>query len=242
MKKKVLVFDLYGDIAHFRKYYSTTSPLTFSIIPPVTLMGVLGAILGLSNEENLYLKTLNVAETEVGIQLLKPVKKFRMGMNLINTKNDYWVPKHRSEGARTQIKYEFLKDVAYRIYVSMKNEELFKKLEYNVTRHKCVYTVSLGLSELLAGFSFVSIEDFHWMESHGEFIDIVTVVPMDDILQSGIDVAPGKRYLKENMPVKMDSTREVTQYSEMLAETMGNNIKLKIRGFWSSHGLNIMML
>ncbi|WP_449241359.1 type I-B CRISPR-associated protein Cas5b [Desulfoscipio gibsoniae] len=242
MKKKVLIFDLYGDYAHFRKYYTTTSPLTFSIIPPVTLMGVLGAILGLSNENNLYLETLNEAGTKVGIQLIKPVKKFRMGMNLINTKNDYWVPKHRTEGARTQIKYEFLKDAAYRIYVSMDNEELLNQLKYNVSRHKCVYTVSLGLSELLADFSFVDMRDFNWRENDSSFIDIVTAVSMDDVLQGGIDISPGSRYLKENMPIKMDSNREVTQYNEMLTETMGNHIKLKINGFWESHGLNINLL
>lgn len=242
MKKKVLIFDLYGDFAHFRKYYTTTSPLTFSIIPPVTLLGVLGAILGLSNEDNLYIKTLNEAETKVGIQLMKPVKKFRMGINLINTKNDYWVPRHRTEGARTQIKYEFLKDVAYRIYVSMDDEELLNRLEYNVSRHKCVYTICLGLSELLADFSYVGVQNFNWQENNDEFIDIVTAVPMDDVIPGGIDIYPGKRYLKENMPVKMDANREVTRYSEMLAEAMGNHMKLRINGFWESHGLNICLL
>lgn len=242
MKKKVLTFDLCGDFAHFRKYYSTTSPLTFSIIPPVTLLGVLGAILGLSKEENLYIEALNAAGTEVGIQLLKPVKKFRMGINLINTKNDYWVPRHRSEGARTQIKYEFLKNVAYRIYVAMKSEELFNKLAYNVARHKCVYTISLGLSELLADFSFVDVRDFYWRENPVDFVEIATAVPIKDVLQGGIDITPGKRYLKENMPIRMKSTREVTQYGELLTETRGNYLKLKINGFWESRGLNIKLL
>lgn len=242
MKKKVLAFDLFGDFAHFRKYYSTTSPLTFSIIPPVTLMGVLGAILGLSKEENQYLKILNTAGTEVGVQLLKPVKKIRMGINLINTKNDYWVPRHRSEGARTQIKYEFLKDVAYRIYVSIGDEDLFNRLVHYVSCHKCVYTVSLGLSELLAGFSFIDIRDFQWKENPVDFVEISTSVPINDILEGGIDISPGKSYLKENMPVKMKSTREVLQYSEILTESRGDSLKVKVNGYWENQGLKIKLL
>jgi len=55
---KVLVFDLFGDFAHFRKYYTTTSPLTFSFPPPPTIAGILGAIYGASKEEYLDIFSL----------------------------------------------------------------------------------------------------------------------------------------------------------------------------------------
>ncbi|MFB3896899.1 MAG: CRISPR-associated protein Cas5, partial [bacterium] len=31
---KILVFDIWGDLGHFRKFYTTTSPLSFSFPPP----------------------------------------------------------------------------------------------------------------------------------------------------------------------------------------------------------------
>ncbi|MDI3478645.1 MAG: CRISPR-associated protein Cas5h, partial [Thermoanaerobacterium sp.] len=31
---KSLIFDIYGDFGHFKKYYTTSSPLTFSFPPP----------------------------------------------------------------------------------------------------------------------------------------------------------------------------------------------------------------
>lgn len=43
---KVLAFDIWADYAHFRKFYTTTSPLTFSFPPPPTIAGILGAIYG----------------------------------------------------------------------------------------------------------------------------------------------------------------------------------------------------
>lgn len=242
MKRRVLIFDLYGDFAHFRKFYSTTSPVTFSIIPPVTILGVLGAILGLEKEENHYLKVLNTAGTKVGIQLVKPVKKFRMGVNLINTKNDYWVPRHRPEGARTQIRYELLKEAAFRLYVTMDDESLLNKLIEYVAEHKCVYTVSLGLSELLGNFCYINVQDFKWQEKSNEFVEVVTAVPVKEIMQGGIDITPNWRYLKENMPLQMNELREVTNYGELITETQGKPLNLKLSGFWESNGLKIFLI
>ena len=47
---KVLVFDIYGDLAHFRKFYTTSSPLTFPFPPPSTIKGMLGAIIGVDKK------------------------------------------------------------------------------------------------------------------------------------------------------------------------------------------------
>jgi len=52
---KVLVFDIWGDYGHFRKFYTTTSPLTFSFPPPPTIAGILGAIYGTDKKTNEYL-------------------------------------------------------------------------------------------------------------------------------------------------------------------------------------------
>ena len=51
---KCLVFDIKGDYGHFKKYYTTSSPLTFSIPPRTTVSGMIGALIGLDKEE--YLK------------------------------------------------------------------------------------------------------------------------------------------------------------------------------------------
>ena len=45
---KCLVFDIKGDYGHFKKYYTTSSPLTFSIPPRTTVSGMIGALIGRS--------------------------------------------------------------------------------------------------------------------------------------------------------------------------------------------------
>ncbi len=242
MKKKVLVFDLFGDFAHFRKYYSTTSPVTFTIIPPVTVLGILGAILGLEKKENQYLTRLNKAKTLLAVQILSEVKKIRMGINLVNTKGNIWVPKQRREGARTQIRFEFLKDVAYRLYITMEDKNLFHQLTQMVKEHKTFYTVSLGLSELLADFNYVGIKEFTWEEGNGFFVDIDSAVPINSLMENGVQITPGQRFLKEMVPVHMDHQRIVRDYSEMLVESQGNPLSLKLKGYWKSAEANIVFV
>jgi len=242
MQKKVLIFDLFGDLAHFRKYYTTTSPVTFSVMPPTAIMGVLGAILGLSKENNEYVRQLNEASTEIAVQLLKPVKKVRMGINLINTKGNVWVPKQRREGARTQIRFEFLKDVAYRIYVHMGDEEVFARLGYMLREHKSVFTVSLGLSELLANFRYIAEEKFTLRQDGANFVECSSVVPVSLVCKNGINVMSNMHYLKERIPFKMEENREVSSYEEILAEIQAKPMSLMLNNYWESNNTRITFL
>lgn len=49
---KILCFELFGDYAQFRKFFTNMSPLSFSIPPRTVLMGIIGAMLGVDKAEN----------------------------------------------------------------------------------------------------------------------------------------------------------------------------------------------
>src|SRR6056297_2513109 len=120
---KLLVFDIWADYAHFKKYYTTTSPLSFSIPPKTTLYGIVGAILGLDKKE--YLNYFQQGRAKIGIEIKRPIKKTRISLNLIDTKKARLMSRIDT---RTQIKTEFLKDVKYRIYFYHQDIELYEKL------------------------------------------------------------------------------------------------------------------
>jgi len=63
----VLVFDLKGSLAHFRRPDTTATHATYPFITRTALRGLLGAILGL--EEFLY------EEARAGVRLMSPVQK-----------------------------------------------------------------------------------------------------------------------------------------------------------------------
>jgi len=220
---KVLVFDIWADYGHFRKYFTTSSPLTYSIIPPTAMYGILGAILGLSKEDNQYLQKLNVNTVKYALQIVKPIKKVRFGMNYINTKGKVWIPKQRREGARTQIRTEFLKDPYYRCYIHLTDDELFDHLIHYVKEHKSVYSISLGLSECLANMQYVKVDNYKQC-SLPEHTNILTAIPSSRVESSSLSIEEGKTYMKERVATTMDNQRIVSNYEEVIFEINGQPI------------------
>ena len=47
---KIIVFDIKGKFAHFRKFYTNSSSLTYGIPPRTAICGILAAILGLERD------------------------------------------------------------------------------------------------------------------------------------------------------------------------------------------------
>lgn len=64
-------------------------------MPPTAIMGVIGTILGL--EKDKYYKILQEAGTRIGVGIVSPVRKKNIGINLVNTKGDYWIPTSKTQ-------------------------------------------------------------------------------------------------------------------------------------------------
>lgn len=239
---KILVFDIFGDYGHFRKFYTTSSPLTFSFPPPSTIAGILGAIYGVGKNE--YLEVFSLDRCKIGIKIVNPVKKVRMGINLINTKDNFWspvikiTPKSKHE-PRTQIRTEFLKEPYYRIYLAHENEGIFQALASLLKEHKSIYTVSLGLSELLADFKFVGEYESE-QKSVNEFVELQTPVIESELIKNGLEIETDKKYFKEKMPIKMNQERIVEKYDDVIFEPDGKTIKAKVKNYYRlENGENI---
>jgi CRISPR-associated protein Cas5h len=222
---KVLVFDIYGDFAHFRKFYTTSSPLTFPFPPPPTVRGIIGAILGFEREEYLE-KTKDLL---IGVGILSPVKKIRMGLNYIHTKGksgfDPTLILSRKQGnsVRTQVRAEFVKDAKYRIYVSGEGK-VFENLKRMVENHETYYTVYLGKSELLADFDYVGLYDGEYQE---ELDRVDSVVPVEVV--KNISVKENQILAKELVPTLMDIDRTVKKYEEVIFDLNGKSIYGKFK-------------
>jgi len=216
---RILIFDIWGDFGHFKKFYTTSSPLSFSIPPPTAVYGMIGAILGLQKYE--YLKHLNGRTTKVGIQILKPIKKTRMTINLIDTKNSGSFHLIKS---RTQIKTEFLKNPAYRLFININDKNLFEQLIKKVKNKENHYTLSLGLANLLANFSYVGLEEAKPLNISDK---VDTAIPSENIKE--IEVKEGKKYFKEKLPIDMTPDREPLSYKDVVMELNGSNLEGKFK-------------
>ncbi|MDI3311372.1 MAG: type I-B CRISPR-associated protein Cas5b [Thermoanaerobacterium sp.] len=226
---KLLIFDVYGDFGHFKKYYTTSSPLTFSFPPPPTVKGLIGAIGGIGKED--YLKVLSSDKCKLAVRILNPVKKMRIGLNLINTKDNFWIPlKKKNHEARTQVKMEILRDPMYRIYFYHSDEYLFNDIVKKVQNHQNVYTVSLGLSEMIADYKFVGVKDA--IETKNVETLVSSVLPYKYILEDRIVFEDGKKYFKEKIPADMDEERIVLDYADVVYEANGKSIRSYVSNSW----------
>jgi CRISPR-associated protein Cas5h len=215
---EVLAFDVWGQYGHFRKIYTTTSPLTYSIPPRTAVTGLIGAILGLDKTE--YIRHFTKQDAEIAIRLLNPVKKVTLSENLIDTKKAGAMMNVIRQ--RTQIRIELLKDPKFRIYVRHSDRELMEKLTEYLEGHRSVYTPCLGLSEHIANFQLTVIHESE-EASCEEKIHAVTAVPEDKIKE--IEFEKELEYVQENMPNEMNPNRVVTEYSSVILEQRTRPIK-----------------
>ncbi len=221
---KVLAFDIWGDYAHFKKHYTTTSPLTFSIPPRTTLCGLLAAIIGLDKTE--YLRHFSDKDASIAVQLLNDVKKTTLAENLIDTKKAGRLMNRIKQ--RTQIRFEFLKDPKYRIFVHHKDISIYLKLKEMLEAHKTVYTPCLGLSELLANFKYEKEYSVETVETESE-TEILTALPKKNLIE--LIFQEGYEYLSETMPRNMLPDRTVTEYMPVIFERKHKSLKARVNQF-----------
>lgn len=129
---RVLTFHLNGKMAHFRKYYSNSTALSYMLPPLTTVKGILAGVLGY--ERDSYYGDFSAENCKIGIVVEKPIKKMTQTMNLLKVEslNDL-------SGAglnRTQNDMEFiiprnirLDEISYRIYCHHKNPDILDALE-----------------------------------------------------------------------------------------------------------------
>lgn len=231
---KILVFDVWGDYAHFRKPYTTTSPLTYPFPPRTAICGLIGAIIGLSKENNEYLKYFSKQDAFIGIKLLMPIKKTRIAQNLIKTADSGMFPIK----TRTQIKYELIKDPKYRIYFYHTNNqrEIYTELKNKLEEHKSCYTPCLGLSEHIANFQYIdeySVESL--INNFQECVEISTIMPKSLIK---IDNFEDGEYFSCVVPNEMQTDRSVTEYLEVIFERNCKPIKVLTNSYFKVIGTN----
>lgn len=218
---KLVVFDIWGDYGYFRRGYTSTSTITFPFPPRTTISGLIAGILGL--EKDSYHEIFSEKNSKVGLRILNPLKKINMNLNYINTKEDLILSNIKSN-PRVQVQAEFLKNVKYRIYVSLDDNKLLEELFSNLNEHKSVFTPCLGISECIANFKLAYDNLLDLKLLNGDNVDINSVVLKNN---SDLIIESGKKYGIVKSPGFMDSERIVLKFLEFYYEENGNPIKLK---------------
>lgn len=227
-----LVVDVWSDYAHFKKPYTTSSPLTFAFPPRTALAGLVAALIGLGKDEYLEHFTRDRASLAVAIAQSKPgITKTRIPENFINTKSNgsYKMCKIKNH---TQINLEVVYAPRYRVFVRHRDTTIYATLKDNLIHHRSFYTPCLGISEFIAEFAYVgefACADITMLQTP---IGISSVVPIAGLEHNSIVFEAGQsgnEYLKDRMPGEMLPGRITTTYDDILYERHGNPISARPR-------------
>lgn len=224
--EELLCLEIWGDRGHFRKSYTTSSPLTYGVPPRTALTGLLGAIMGLPQRgEGNYHNVYHPKKTKISILIQNPIKWQNVNKNMLKVKGETAKlinlsgPPRKIE--RNQVPFEVLRDPRYRIYLWMKDKEKEKKLVEMVENHRSVYTPYLGISEFIADFDYLGKRKVKHYKEKSVQIDSALRKEMYQPL-----FEEGKKYRRENVSLLMDEDRVVQEFGEILYEEYGESIKV----------------
>lgn len=250
----ILIFDISSEYGHFRKYNTTTSPLTYSIPTRTAIAGVLGAIFGMEREiaDGVYpdgtmpvQEYFGKANCEMAVQILYPVKKENMAVNLINTAGAREHFYNLTKAGRTQIEFELLKEPRFRVYLAMNDLDALNKLAERMRLKKHHFSPYLGLAQFTATIDFVEMTRAERILSNGsEFVEFITAVNLTKVVgEPPVEFDYSAMYSANNMPMEMNRVREVQEYSEILIEKNGQPVKARVKEYYrvNNYG-NILFL
>lgn len=226
---KVLIFDLIGKMAHFRKYYTNSSSLSYYFPPRTTINGLIAGIIGLKRDT--YYEIFSKDKAFVSVAIKSKLRKIMQVVNYIWAENPKQL--NLSAGQHTQIPVEIVLPedlnsmIVYRIFFYHINQDLLNQLLERVKNKRFVYPPYLGISEFLANIEYV---DF--IEPEIEItknIRLNSVLNLDYLKNGELIKSENKLYIKEKMPYDFNKHRVLSEEpKDFLIELNDQIIEFKV--------------
>ncbi|MBD2701921.1 type I-B CRISPR-associated protein Cas5 [Spirosoma sp. BT702] len=236
MSRHVLIFDIWGDYAHFKKIYVTTSAVSYAIPPKTSLYGYIGAVLGLSKIDNSYLTAFADKQCLIGLSVLKPIVMKRLGTNLRPGLN-------RTANNPKPTMMEYVYQPKYRIYVSHQHRFIQDALRRALQQHQPVFSPSLGLASLVSNFAWVGEVTVESVRSDGP-ISVHSVIPRSYLvaLDDKALFAGQMELIEQSLfAIEMNTDRDVTERDDILLERNGKPIQALVTEYYPILGANIIL-
>lgn len=233
VKTPLLFFDVVGLMAHFRKFYTNSSSLSYPIPPRTVLMGIIAALLGY--ERDSYYGELSMERARIGVALKSPVRTVMQTVNYLFTKEEGW------DGSRghTQIPLELIlpwppaRFLRYRVYFTHVDPEVVRQLYEQLEAGEYCYPPYLGLTECPAWVENARLygsSEVEWMEDPQKPIPLGTALPLLRLVElPPLERLEGRRLLKDRMPLDFHPDRKLKGVTDVLWEAEGRPLTLRVK-------------
>ena len=226
-------------MAHFRKYYSNSTSLSYIIPPVTTIKGIIAGLLGF--ERDRYYELLSNDNCKVGIIVEKPIKKITQTMNMLKVEslNDL----NGAGKNRTQNNMEYIipKDIrneiiSYNIIFYHIDDKIMEGLEHCVCSkykhyHSKGISLALGSAQCIGWISNGKIFNIKEMLSGDELIDIHSAIIIDKINKIELKNMYNLSIVKEETITEFNKDRYITVDSKknILVNTTEYPITVKLK-------------
>ncbi len=214
---RALRFVISGKLAHFRRFYTNSSSLTYPIPPPPTLRGLLGAALGLGPE---YAQTF--AESLFGVRPAAPWRFLMQTANYLKIKKGEL---RLAGGEHTQIPLQFVAPrdfearVRYEVIVLGPDPDALADALKNPR-----YPLALGPAYALGQIEAVT-------PIEGEATDGFQGEVMGALRAEAISGLWGPaRLLHDRYPLKLAEDRTPLAVADLVVEAEGSPVSVRYEG------------
>jgi CRISPR-associated protein Cas5h len=239
---RLLAFTLCGRFAHFRKFYTNASSLSYLVPPRTVIMGVLASILMIPRDRYYERFSQEACKISSAVAEGSDIKKTVHSVNMLHEKYHRFLEKGTGSAGNmhSQCKMELLssglkKPIGYVVYAGFYGEsDIFSELEERIKSGRLGYGVYLGQRQFRAYIDDIrtySPQEIEFLEQ-SECLDSVclqeNVVSLlkDDTDDTGIHV------VVEQMPIHMKAVvsgrgqtgREPVSVKRVLFERRGKRL------------------
>lgn len=217
---KVISFHLKGKMAHFRKFYSNSSALSYFVPPRTTICGILAGLLGL--ERDSYYEDFSIDNCKIAISSCKPLKKTMQKLNYLMIKSPKDLNGSQEHHSQTPLELVIPQNIRtefidYKIWVHHRDNKIMNKLEEVLDGARSSYYKSNGACMAL-GTAF----NLGWIEFDGVFEAeeiskvsegvISSSIPVEKINEIKLQqINQSCKLIKEELPLEFDKNRHITQ-------------------------------
>jgi len=252
---QVITCKLHGKMAHFRKFYSNSTALSYYLPPVTTVKGILAGLLGM--ERDSYYELFANAHCKVAIGVDSLIKKTTQTMNLLKVEslNDLnGAGKNRTQNNTEWVIPQNIRtgDVCYRITLHHTDAFVMAELAKRLCTESAFYlssgiSLALGSSQCLGWISDGAVCQTAERRSGEEIIPMSSAVPLS--LVAGLERQDTALFsvLKEETITEFAADRYITENSkqEILLSASSQPLMVHLKDntpYWQVGNSNLLFL
>lgn len=204
----VLIVDLIGKFACFRKFYTNSSSLTYSVPPRTVIEGIIAAALGYDRDS--YYDKFEKMDLNIAVRKASKTKKIMQTLNYMKATNNGEILNPKEH---TQIPTEIIvpdDKIIYRIYISCSDLSILDKIEYMSKNKKSCFPLYFGMAPFSCIMNFISRVKCDKANSTKE-IPVTTLIRQEYIDDINIKESGRIVLTKEKMPYKFTGNRDISK-------------------------------